>query len=169
MLLFMVSSVFAQIKQTVTQSSISFQIKNLGFMTHGTFNGLQADIKFDPSKPGASSIDATVDVNTINTDNDMRDSHLKEDTYFDVAKYPKITIKSVSLKHKSGDKYNGQFSLTIKDKTQTVDLPFTYIESGNASEFKGVLKIKRTDFGIGTSSMVMADDVEIDIDVKTAK
>ncbi len=169
MLLFMVGSVFAQVKQTVTQSSISFQIKNLGFMTHGTFSGLQADINFDPAKPEASSINATIDANTVNTDNDMRDNHLREDTYFDVAKYPKITLKSVSLKHKSGNNYDGQFGLTIKDKTQTVDMPFTYTEAGNTGEFKGILKIKRTDFNVGTSSMVMSNDVEIDIDVKTGK
>lgn len=138
-------------------------------MTHGTFGGLQADIKFDPAKPDASSIDATIDAGTVNTDNDMRDGHLKEDTYFDVAKYPKITLKSVSLKHKSGNNYDGQFSLTIKEKTQTVDMPFTYVESGNSAEFKGVLKIKRTDFNVGTSSMVMSNDVEVDIDVKTEK
>ncbi len=168
-LLFMVSSVFAQVKQTVTQSNITFRIRNLGFMTHGTFSGLQADIKFDAAKPDSGSIDATIDAATINTDNDMRDNHLKEDSYFDVAKYPKITIKSVSLRHKSGNNYDGQFSLTIKDKTQTVAMPFTYVESGNTAEFKGVLKIKRTDFGVGGSSMAMSNDVEVDIDVKTSK
>lgn len=169
MLLFMVSSVFAQVKQTVTQSSITFQIRNLGFMTHGTFSGLQADINFDAAKPESGSINATIETGTISTDNDMRDSHLKEDSYFDAAKYPKITIKSVSLRHKSGNNYDGQFSLTIKDKTQTVDMPFTYVESGNSAEFKGVLKIKRTDFGVGGSSMAMSNDVEVDIDVKTSK
>jgi len=168
-LLLAVSSTFAQVKHTITQSSIAFQIKNLGFMTHGTFGGLQADIKFDPAKPEASSINAAIDVNTVNTDNDMRDGHLKGDEFFDAAKYPKITLKSVSLKHKGCDKYDGLFSLTIKDKTKTVDMPFTYTEAGNTAEFKGVLKIKRRDFGVGGSSMVMSDDVEVDIDVKTGK
>jgi polyisoprenoid-binding protein YceI len=168
-LLLIAGSAFAQVKQTVTQSTVSFQIKNLGFNTHGTFGGLQADINFDPAKPEAGSISATIDANTINTDNDMRDRHLKEDTYFDVVKYPKISLKSISLKHKGGNNYDGQFSLTIKDKTQTVDIPFTYVESGNSAEFKGVLKIKRTDFNVGTSSMVMSNDVQVDIDVKTTK
>jgi polyisoprenoid-binding protein YceI len=168
-LLFMAGSVFAQVKQTVTQSNIAFGIKNMGFMTHGTFSGLQADINFDPAKPEAGSINATIDANTINTGNDMRDNHLKEDSYFDVAKYGKISLKSISLKHKSGDSYDGQFSLTIKDKTRTVDMPFTYVETGNTGEFKGVLKIKREDYGVGGGSMVMSNDVEVDIDVKTSK
>lgn len=168
-LLLAVNSAFAQVKHTVTQSNITFAIKNLGFMTHGTFGGLQADIKFDPAKPDVSSINATIDVNTVNTDNDMRDGHLKGDEFFDAAKYPRITLKSVSLKHKSGDRYDGQFNLTIKDKTKTVDMPFTYTEAGNTAEFKGVLKIKRIDFGVGGSSLVMSDNVEVDIDVKTSK
>lgn len=168
-LMLTISSAFAQVKQNVTQSSITFQIKNLGFMTHGTFGGLQADIKFDPAKPEASSIDATIDANTVNTDNDMRDNHLKEDGFFDVAKYPRITLKSIALKHKSGNNYDGQFNLTIKDKTRAVDIPFTYTEATNTAEFKGILKIKRTDFGIGGSSMIMSNDVQVDIDVKTSK
>jgi polyisoprenoid-binding protein YceI len=163
------TAVIAQVKYTVTQSKIVFQIKNLGINTHGAISGLQGDIQFDPAKPETGSIEASVDVNTLNTDNNMRDNHIKEDTYFDVAKYPKITIKSVALKHKSGDNYDGQFNLTIKDKTQQVDIPFTYTENGSSASFKGRLKIKRTDFGIGGSSMVMSNDVTIDIDVETTK
>ena len=159
----------AQVKHTVTQSTINFQVKNLGFNTHGTINGLQGNIQFDPAKPESSTIEASVDANTINTDNDMRDNHLKEDSYFDAANYPKITMKSVSLKHKSGNNYEGQFNLTIKGKTQLVTVPFTYTATANTAEFKGSLKIKRTDFGVGSSSMVMSNDVFVDIDVKATK
>src|ERR1700744_5884879 len=125
-LLFLVNCAFAQVKYTVTKSTVTFKIKNLGINTGGSFSGVQANIMFDSANLGASNIQATADAATINTDNDMRDDHLKSDSYFDVAKYPKITIKSVSLKHKSGNNYTGQFSVTIKDKTQTLEIPFTY-------------------------------------------
>ena len=167
--LFLMNCGFAQVKHTVTTSTITFQIKNLGFNTHGSISGLKGDIQFDPAKPENSSITASVDVNTINTDNDMRDEHLKSDSYFDAAKYPAITLKSTSLKHKGGDSYTGQFNLTIKDKTQTVEIPFTYVATGNNASFKGSFKLKRSDFGIGGSSMVMANDVTVDIDVETSK
>jgi len=120
-------------------------------------------------KLDSSSIEATADVTTLNTDNDMRDEHLKSDSYFDVARYPRIIMKSVSLKHKSGNNYSGQFNVTIKGKTQTLEMPFTYVESSGTATFSGTLKLKRTDFGIGSSSMVMSNDVKVAIDVETSK
>jgi polyisoprenoid-binding protein YceI len=168
-LLFLVNCAVAQVKHTVTKSTVTFTIKNLGINTGGSIGGVQANIMFDPNKLESSSIEATADVTSINTDNDMRDEHLKSDSYFDVAKYPKITIKSISLKHKSGNNYTGQFNVTIKDKTLPLEIPFSYVESGNTASFNGTLKLKRTAFGVGSSSMVMSDDVIVTIDVETSK
>ena len=160
---------FSQTKHTITKSIITFQIKNLGVNTGGSISGLKGDIKFDPAHLDASTIETSVDVNTLNTDNDARDEHLKSDSYFDAAKYPAITIRSVSLKHKSSNNYTGTFNLTIKDKTNTVEIPFTYTETGNTAVFKGTLKIKRTDYGVGGKSLIMSNDVTISIEVDTTK
>jgi polyisoprenoid-binding protein YceI len=169
MFLFLVNCAVAQVKYNVTKATVSFQIKNMGFNTSGNFGGVQADIKFDAAKPEISSIEATANVNDLNTGNDAKDEHLKSADYFDVATYPKITITSVAIKHKSGNKYIGKFNVTIKNKTLPLDMPFTYTESGNTADFDGVLKLKRSDFGIGGSSMVMADDVTVTIDVVANK
>jgi polyisoprenoid-binding protein YceI len=162
-------SILAQTKQTISKSTVTFQIKNLGVNTGGSFSGLKGDIQFDPAHPESSSITATIETNTVNTDNDNRDEHLKSDDYFDVAKYPKITMKSVSFKHKSGSNYVGTFSLTIKDKTNTIDLPFTYTETGNTAVFKGSFKIKRSDYGIGGQFSVMSNEATISIEVDTSR
>ena len=135
----------------------------------GKLGGLKSSILFDPAKLDSSKIEATVEVNTIDTDNGTCNDHLKTDSYFDAAKYPAITIKSVLFKHKTGNSYTGIFNLTMKDKTNQVELPFTYNENGNAASFKGTLKIKRTDYGVGSKSMVMANDVTIMIDVEATK
>jgi len=156
-------------KQTVTKAAVTFQIKNLGINVGGSFSGLKADINFDPEHLETSSIAASVQTYTVNTDNETRDHHLKSDSYFDAEKYPEIKMKSVSFKHNSGNNYTGTFDLTIKDKTNQVQVPFTYTENGNDSEFKGTLKIKRTDYGVGGRSMVMSNDVTISIDVSTTK
>lgn len=163
------SLVLAQVKHTVSKSSVTFEIKNLGINTSGSISGLKGDILFDPANLSASKIEASVDAATINTDNDSRDNHLKSDSYFDVAKYPTITLKSVALKHKSGNNYTGTFNLTIKNKTNAVELPFTYAETGNTASFKGTLKIKRTDYGVGGKSLVMSNDVTINIEADTSK
>ena len=160
---------YAQVKQTVTKAAITFRIKNLGLNTSGFFSGLKADIQFAPANLAASSITATVDANTVNTDNDSRDEHLRSDSYFDVTKFPKITMKSIAFKHKNGDNYTGTFNLIIKDKTNAVEVPFTYTETGGKGAFNGIFKIQRTDYGVGSKSMIMSNDVTITLDVETSK
>ena len=167
--LFLTAFVYAQTRQTVTKSEVSYEIKNMGFNTHGVFTGLQADIKFDDKNLKTSSIDATIDATSINSDNTMRDNHLKSDDYFDVAKYPKITMKSVSFKNKGGSNYTGIFNVTIKDKTKPVEVAFSYVENGNNGMFKGSFKINRKDFGIGGSTLTLAEEARVNITAETTK
>jgi len=168
-LLIFVNIAVAQ-KVVVLKSNIKFQLKNLGVNTGGTINGLQATMAFNPDNLDGSTIEAILDVKSVNTDNDLRDSHLRSDEFFDVTKYPNITMKSVSFKHKSGDNYTGQFSLTIKDKTKVFEVPFTYTTAtANTATFKGGLKLNRLDFGIGGKSLVMGNEVSVGIEVDVAK
>jgi polyisoprenoid-binding protein YceI len=166
-ILFFVTSTFAQVK--VPKSKITFQIKNLGINTNGGFGSMHANIQFDPASLTTSGIEATVDVNSINTDNDTRDEHLRSDEFFDAAKYPKITMKSVSFKHKSGNNYTGQFNVTMKNRIKVFEVPFTYITSGNNVTFKGSFKLNRIDFGVGEKSLVLSNDVTVFIEVETEK
>ncbi|MBS7566207.1 YceI family protein [Mucilaginibacter sp. Bleaf8] len=160
---------FAQSKQTVVKSSVTYEIKNMGIKTDGKLGGLQANILFDKAKLDSSSIEASIDVTTIDSDNAMRDNHLKAEDYFDVARYPHITMRSTSFKHKSGNNYIGLFNITIKGKTKAVEVPFTYTDSATTGLFKGSFKINRRDFGVGGNSMVLADDATILISVETSK
>jgi polyisoprenoid-binding protein YceI len=160
LLMIIVSTTLAQGNTVITHSTITFEIKNLGVTAHGTLSGLKADVKFNPANLTASTLEASVDVNTINTDNEKRDHHLKTDDFFDVEKYPRITLKSISFKHKGGSNYVGTFNLTIKDKTKQVDIPFTYA----ADSFKGSFKLNRRDYGVGGNSLIMSDDVLVTIE-----
>ena len=169
LLIVAIASSFTLLKNTIIRSAITFQIKNMGIGTGGTIGGLQADIQFKPADLASSSIEASVDVNTINTDNSSRDDHLKSDDFFDVAHYPKIILKSVLLKHKSGSNYTGTFNLTIRGKTKQVEMPFTYTEKENSQAFKGTFKINRLDYGVGGTSLVLSDDVTVNIDVECGK
>lgn len=159
----------AGFSQTVTKSDISFKIKNLGFNVGGTFSGLQADIKFKPNDLAGSSIEASVASNTVNSDNESRDNHLKSEDYFDVAKYPKITLKSVSFKRKSGSNYTGSFNVTIRDKTKLIEIPFTYVETGNTAQLKGSFIILRTDFGIGGKNLILSNEANVSVEAEISK
>jgi len=166
-LLILIAAASAQTK--VTRSAIKFQIKNLGINIDGTIGGLQANVQFSPAQLNTAVMEASADVNTVDTDNDLRDKSLKSDEFFDAPHFPKITMKSVSFKHRSGDKYTGQFNITIKDKTKLFEIPFTYTETGSAAVIKGGFKLNRLDFGIGGASMVLANDVAVNIEVEVEK
>jgi polyisoprenoid-binding protein YceI len=164
-----VRSAFSQVKTPISRSIISFQIKNMGINTSGTISGLQADIKFIPADLATSTIEASVETNSINTDNDSRDEHLKNADFFDIAHYPKITLKSVSFKHKNSKSYSGMFNLTIKGKTRLVEIPFSYDETGNMAKFEGSFKLNRLDFGVGDSSLILSNEAIVNIEAETGK
>ena len=122
-----VSFSFAQTVYTPVDagSKVHFVIKNFGIKTGGNLSGIKGLIKFDPVNFSASGFDITVDANTINTDNEMRDGHLKESEYFDVEKYK--TIHFISTKVVRSSKA-GRFyvfgNLTIKNVTKPVEFAF---------------------------------------------
>jgi polyisoprenoid-binding protein YceI len=156
-------------QNAVSHATISFKIKNLGINTSGTLGGLQTKAKFNPADLASSSLEASVEVNTLNTDNSTRDRHLREEKFFDLEHYPRITLKSVSFKHKAGNNYSGMFNLTMKGKTKLIEIPFTYAEKGSNVAFNSNFMINRLDFGVGGSSMIMSDDVYVTIDAEVVK
>jgi polyisoprenoid-binding protein YceI len=159
----------AQVKSNISKSKITFEIKNLGFKTGGTIGGVQGNVAFDPANLSGSKIDATADATTLDTDNDLRNEHIKGEKFFNVAVYPKISMSSTAFKSKGGNNYTGTFNITIKGKTKPVELPFSYTAAGSTALLKGSFKIKRSDFGIGGSSMTLSDEATIFIETESAK
>jgi len=146
--------IFAQeYKPTDAGSAIDFVIKNFGLNSKGSFSGLDGKIKFDPANPGNSSFDVSIAAASVNTDNEMRDGHLKKESYFDVEKYPRIRLVSTSVTGGSGNyTFNGK--LTIKDKTKDISFPFIATAMGEDYIFKGSFTINRRDFEVGGGSTI---------------
>jgi polyisoprenoid-binding protein YceI len=158
---------FAQTKQTVTKSAVTYQVKNMGFNSTGKFGPPEADIVFDNAHLNTSHIDASINVKTIDSDDETRDEHLRNLDFFDADHYPKITLKSVSIQPKGGNNFTGQFDLTIKGKTKRINLPFTCVTKGNTAVFTASFKINRLDFGVGDTSMVLSNEVTIFLTAET--
>jgi polyisoprenoid-binding protein YceI len=150
-------------------SSVQFKIKNLGFNVNGSFSGLDGNIQFDPHDPAGSNFDVSIDANTINTDNNMRDNHLRNETYFDVKKYPRIRF--VSTKITTSNKTGFFFifgKLTIKNQTKDISFPFTATPSSDGYLFNGTFKINRKDFGVGGTSTI-SDELEVSLNIFSKK
>jgi polyisoprenoid-binding protein YceI len=144
------------------QSSVSFKIKNFGRQVDGTFKGMKAKIKFDEQDLKNTDLEASIDVNTIDTGIKKRDKDLKSADYFDVERYPEIKFKSKNIT-RSANGYNAVGDLTIKDVTKQVEIPFTFENDGQHGVFKGTLAIDRLDFHVGGKSRILGDHVDVQI------
>ena len=151
-------------------SAVKFKIKNLGVTITGSFHGLTGNINFDAANPGSSTIEATIDVSTINTGIDMRDEHLRKEEYFDAKNYPRI--KFVSTKISSSNK-PGSFkvvgNLTIKNVTKEISFPFTATAAGAGYLFSGEFRINRRDYKVGGNSFTMSDNLIVQLSVLAQK
>ncbi|MFC0516030.1 YceI family protein [Mucilaginibacter angelicae] len=159
----------AQYKPVEQSSNLKFTVKNLGFGVDGTFSGFEGDIIFDPQNVAGSSFDVTINASTVNTDNSLRDEHLRGESYFDIKDYPKIRLVSgkVAVLNKSG-MYQLTGELTMKGKAKPVSFPFSATPTADGYVFKGSFKINRKDFGIGGTSTI-ADELEVNISVMARK
>jgi polyisoprenoid-binding protein YceI len=167
LLAFAANIAFAQYKPIEQGSSLKFTIKNLGFGVDGSFSGFEGSINFDPQNPANSNFDVTIKAATVNTDNSLRDGHLKDDGFFDVKNYPLIRLASAKIVGKSGAYlFSGQ--LRMKGKSQAISFPFTATPAADGYLFKGAFKIKRKDFGVGGTSTV-SDELEVTINVIAKK
>ena len=148
-------------------SKVHFVIKNFGFKTGGDFSGLKGTIKFDPKNPAASSFDVTVNAATVDTDNSSRDSHLKKEEYFDVNKYPTIRMQSTRIEGtvKPG-RYQFSGKLTIKSTTKPIEFQFTVTEKDGGYLFvSDDIKLNRREYGVGGSSVSLADELRVSLSV----
>ena len=84
-------------------SDALFSIQHMGIANvHGSFSNVTGTVMFDDKNIAQSSVDATVDTTTVNTDNSMRDKDLKSANFFDVAKYPTMHFVSTKLTNEGG-------------------------------------------------------------------
>ncbi|MBK7818191.1 MAG: YceI family protein [Sphingobacteriaceae bacterium] len=130
-----------------------------------------------------AKIEFNADVNSINTDDEKRDGHLKSGEFFDAANYPKITFKATSMKPgKVKTTYILEGDLTMKGVTKKVTL--TAIGAGKAVKdpwgnikyaFKIIGKLNRKDFGLNwnaaleSGGVVVSEEVKIDVTIELNK
>ncbi len=146
-------------------SSVEFVIKNFGFTVHGSLSGLQGQIRFDPNNLGVDSFNVSVSAGSINTDTSLRDSHLRENTYFDVKNYPRLVFVSTRVTKSTKEGILFMFGkLTMKGTTKDISFPFTATPTADGFVFQGAFKLNRRDFSIGSSSTI-SDNLEVSLRV----
>src|SRR5689334_23242663 len=151
-----------------------FAVKHMGISTvRGVFEKTRGEVSFDPADPSKTSINATIDVNSVNTRVQMRDNDLRSPHFFDAGKFPTITFKSSHAEAAGSGKIKVTGDLTIHGVTKQVVLDV----DGPSQEIKGPMgdlrvganattKIDRKDFGITADPGVVGDEIQITLDVE---
>ena len=161
--------VAAQYKPVDQGSEIKFTINNFGFGVDGSFKGLQGSIDFDPEHVAAAHFDVSIDAGTVNTENSLRDSHLRNDGYFDVKDYPRIRLVSTRITPTgTAGAYQFTGQLTIRGVTREITFPFGVRLSGGGLNLSGSFTINRKDFGVGGASTI-SNELTVSLNVMAAK
>ena len=162
-------------------SSVKFTVPHMGISEvegrFGTFAGTMVQQGADFTN---AQVNFTADVSSVNTDNDMRDKHLKSDDFFNADKYPKMTFVSTSFKKGKGNTYVLEGNLTIRDVTKKVKFEVSYGGTmtdpyGNIkSGFKATGKISRAAYNLKWNTVkegvaVVGDEVTIILNLEFAK
>lgn len=151
-------------------SSVHFTIKNVGIKTGGDFTGLSGTVIFNPTALATSSMNVSVKSNTVNTANAARDKHLKKDEYFGVEKFPTINFVSTKISKSTVEgRYFVVGNLTIKGVTKVVQFGFTATATTAGYTFAGDFEINRRDFGVGSSSLTLADKLKVTLNIAAKK
>jgi polyisoprenoid-binding protein YceI len=169
-------------KADATHSSVKFTVSHLAVSeVDGSFKVYDGSIDAPATGFAGAQINFNVDVNSINTDNEMRDKHLKSDDFFNAEKFPKMTFVSTSFKQVKPNVYVLEGNLTIRDVTKkvtfnvtnggTVKDPYGNIKAG----FKATGKISRKAYGLKWSALteaggaVVGDEVSMILSLEFAQ
>ncbi|MVN75997.1 hypothetical protein GO988_06640 [Hymenobacter sp. HMF4947] len=163
-------------------SEVQFKIKHLVISTvTGSFKTFQGSAQTEGDSFENANIEFTLDVDSVDTNQQQRDEHLKAEDFFNAAAFPQIKFTSTSFTKTSGDNYKLVGNLTIKDVTKPVTLDVEY--GGSAVDFYGNTKagfeitgkINRKEYSLTwggiteAGAIVLGDDVKLNINVQFAK
>ena len=167
------------LKIDVAHSEVSFKIKHLMISNvRGYFNNFDGEINLPSEDFTKAEISFTGQINSISTNNEMRDNHLKSDEFFDVEKFPTITFKSKNINKEEDNKFMVTGDFTMHGVTKEINLHT--ILNGTTKDLYGSTvvsfeissSISRKDFELNwnspleTGGMVLSDEVKIEINAE---
>lgn len=128
----------------------------------GTFKGLKSELLFDENNLAASKLTATIEANTINTGNGMRNGHARKG--LDAQKYQTVKFVSNSITRTTTG-YEATGNLTIKDVTKPIKIPFTFSKNVDGGVFLGTFSIKPEEYNVTRGGTPEVLDFQLNIPV----
>ncbi len=163
-------------------SEITFKVKHMMIANvTGNFTKFDSNVITEGDDFTKAKINFSADTNSLNTNNEQRDGHLKSPDFFDAEKFPKINFESNSITKKADDEFLVNGNLTIKEVTKPVSLNVNFGGIGKdpygntKAGFTVEGKINRKDFGLTwnaaleTGGMLVGEELKIHSEIQLAK
>ena len=165
-----------------THSEVQFKVKHLVISTvTGSFKSFEGSLQTEGNSFDGASIQFTADVNSIDTNMEQRDGHLKSADFFDAENFPTLSFVSTSFVQKGDEDFTLTGDLTLRGVTKSVTLAVNY--GGQMVDFYGNTKagfelngkINRKDFGLNwgavteAGGVVVSDEVKLHFNIQVAK
>jgi polyisoprenoid-binding protein YceI len=162
-------------------SSITFTVKHMVISSvTGSFKDFAITMKSAKDDFSDATVQSTIKVGSLSTDNNNRDTHLKSDDFFNAEKYPEINFKSTSFEKLGDSKYKITGDLTIRDVTKNVTFDAVLngtlkTDHGVLSAWKATTTINRFDYNLKwsktleTGGLIVGQDVIITLNLELNK
>ncbi len=160
-------------------SSIDFSVKHMMVSkVKGSFTSFSAELDGTAEDLTGAAIKFNIDVNSITTNNEDRDNHLRSEDFFDTAKYPSIQFVATSIQTTDVGEYEVTGDLTIKDVTKPVTFEVEYGGKGKnpwgqeVVAFSAETKVNRKEFGLvwnqalETGGVLVGEDIKINVELE---
>lgn len=160
-------------KIDTAHSGIYFEINHIYAATRGYFEKYDGKVIFDPNNLSSSKFDFKVKVKSINTGNRQRDGHIQTEEFFYSKKYPEMTFKSASIRQVEGDQYIAKGTMTVKDISKTISVPFTFFgikpnpfdKKSVVAGFEARMTIDRLEYNVGNGQYYEMGTIGKDVEV----
>lgn len=156
-----------------SHSSVKFSVRHFVAKTTGNFSQFEGTLTIDRDDLTQSSIEATIQIPSVDTDNQKRDTHLQQDDYFNAAKHPLMTFKSTQWKATEDEnefKVTGDLSFNGITKPVTLDVELLGFGEGARgiylSGWEATTTLDRTEWGVNGGQPAVGSEVDVTINIE---
>ncbi len=146
-------------------SHVKFTASQQGTEFTGEFEQFDALINFKEDAIETANVTATINLGSVSAGDKDRDGALPGKEWFNVKAFPKAIFQSNNFVKTGANTYEARGTLTMKDKTQALTLPFTLDITGAKAEMAGTVTLDRTLWEVGTGAWATDEWVSTDVTV----
>lgn len=162
----------AEYTQIDTQNSkISFRYSQMNVKMDGNISAFSIpSFSFDPQAPEKATLTIEIPVASLDAGYAEANTELQKSEWLNAKDHPLASFKATELKSVGEQKFELHGDLSIKGKTQAIQIPLSFVEKDQVGTFSGEFSFKRNDFALGEGSWsddsIVANDITVEFNIQ---